>query len=238
MATRDGRNLPRWIDDRLAALNPQAEWNPDETRGLAKFRERPSGPTGHRRGWMWLAVAVSTILLMFVPVPHLRGFAQACGEFVLRGLSGAGSSHTYKPALERTFLSDVELRDLGGGAVRLSDYRGKVVLVTYWTTTCGQCESEMAWFSEFQRTYSGQDFAVVGVSVDQGGAAAVSRYIAGRPIDYRVVLGDREVARVHAATSIPTTFILDRTGRIAVRHVGYCSKREFESDIQTVLAER
>jgi peroxiredoxin len=213
MATRDGGNLARWIDDRLAALNPQAAWSPDETRGLAKFRERRSGPTRHRRGWMWLAVAVSTIALMFVPVPHLRGFAQACGEFVLRGLSGAGSSHTYRPALERTFLSDVELRDLGGGAVRLSDYRGKVVLVTYWTTTCGQCESEMAWFSEFQRTYR------------------------GRPIDYRVVVGDREVARLHAANSIPTTFILDRTGRIAVRHVGYCSKREFESDIRTVLAE-
>lgn len=185
---------------------------------------------------MWLAIAAGTIALMVIPAPTLRGFAHACGEFVLRGLPGSHSTDSYAQASGRRVLPDDAWRDLSGAPVRLSEYRGKVVLVTYWTTTCGQCASEMAWFGEFQRRYRGLGFEVVGVSVDKGGAASVEQFVTSRPIDYRVVLGGGNAGLT--AKSIPTTFILDREGRVAARHVGYCSKRELESDIEAVLAER
>jgi peroxiredoxin len=236
MATRDEIDLARWIDDRLAVLNPPEDLDPNEARGFRKFRERRAIDTGRRRGWMWLAVAAGMILLLAIPTPIVRGFAHACGQFVRRSLSEADATHA-TGAVQRTPLSDMELRDVSGRAFRLSEYRGNVVLLTYWSTTCGQCQSEMMWFNEFQRTFGDQRFTVVGVAVDQGGADAVNRFLVDRPINYRVVLGDRDMARLHAATSIPTTFILDRIGRVAVRHVGYCSKREFETDIRTVLAE-
>lgn len=184
---------------------------------------------------MWLTIAAGAIALMVIPAPTLRGFAHACGEFVRRGLPGSHSTDSYAQASGRRVLPDDEWRDVSGAPVRLSDYRGKVVLVTYWTTTCGQCASEMAWFGEFQRRYRQQGFEVVGVSVDPGGAASVEQFGATRPIEYRVVLGDRNAGL--AARSIPTTFILDRDGRVAARHVGYCSKGELESDIRAVLAE-
>jgi peroxiredoxin len=185
---------------------------------------------------MWLAIAAGAIALMVIPAPTLRGFAHACGEFVRRGLPGPHSTDSYARASGRSVLPDNEWRDVGGAPVRLSEYRGKVVLVTYWTTTCGQCASEMAWFSEFQQRYRGQGLAVVGVSVDQGGITALKQFVTSRPVDYQVVLGDRHDPGLDAR-SIPTTFIVDREGRIAARHVGYCSKRELESDIQAVLAE-
>jgi len=172
---------------------------------------------------------------MLVPAPTLRAFAHACGEFVQRGLPGSHSTDSYALAAGRRMLSDDQWRDLRGEIVRLSAYRGKVVLLTYWTTTCGQCASEMAWFNEFQRRYREQGFEVVGVSVDQGGVESVKPFVTSRPIDYQVVLGDRNAGL--NPRSIPTTFILDRDGRVAARHVGYCSKRELESDIQAVLTE-
>jgi peroxiredoxin len=133
-------------------------------------------------------------------------------------------------------LADLSLRDLNGRAVSLSEYRGKVLLVTFWSTACGQCESEMPWFSEFRQKYAERGFDVVGVAVDQREGSHIDHYVATRPINYRVVVGDAVVTRRETA-SIPTTLILDRSGRIAVRHVGYCSKREFDSDIEAVLAE-
>jgi len=236
MATPDDIEPARWIDERLAVLNPPDAWSPNEASGVTRLRERRAIGARRRRRWTWGTVAAGTVLLLVIPTPIVRGFAHACGEFVRRTISGAEATHATN-SVQRALLSDTELRDINGRVFSVSAYRGKVVLLTYWSPSCSQCQSEMDWFDEFQRTFGDQRFAVIGVAVDQGGSDAVSRFLADRPVDYRIVLGDRDVARRHSATSIPTTFILDRTGRIAVRHVGYCSKREFESDIRTVLAE-
>ena len=237
MATHDDVNARDWMDRRLAALNPPEEWDPDTAHGLARLRQQRRVGVSQRRRRTWVAVTIGAILLLVIPTPAVRGFAHACGKFVRRTLSGADATHA-TGAVPRTLLTDTELGDVNGRTFTLSEYQGKVVLLTYWSTTCRQCQSEMTWFEEFQRTFGDGRFAVVGIAVDPGGADAVNRFLVNRPINYRVVLGDPAVARRHAAASIPTTFILDTSGRVAVRHVGFCSKREFESDIRTVLAEQ
>jgi cytochrome c biogenesis protein CcmG/thiol:disulfide interchange protein DsbE len=236
MAAHNDDDLAGWVDAKLAAIAPRDDWSANETRGLAGFRSRRGEPRSRRRGWMWLAITAGAIALMLMPSPTLRAFAHACGEFVRRGLPGAHSTDMYARPHGRRLLRDGDWRNLNGEPVVLSTYRGRVVLVTYWTTTCGQCASEMAWFSEFQHRYGAQGFAVIGVSVDEGGVGSIKQFVGSRPIEYQVVLGNRHDADPDAS-SIPTTFILDRDGRVAARHVGYCSKRELESDIQTVLAE-
>ena len=237
MVKPDSDDTARWTDDRLAALDPPDGWIPNEDRGMVQLNAlRAKRPVLRRRG-MWLAVAAATAALVVIPSPHLRGFAQACGEFVLRAWPGSGSGHTYEADANRRALADLTLRDLDGQAVKISEYAGKVVLLTFWSTTCGQCESEIPWFNEFRQKYSDHGFDVVGIAVDQDESGRINRYMASRPINYRVVLGDGAETR-REVTSIPTTFIVDRSGRIAVKHVGYCSKREFESDIQALLAER
>jgi thiol-disulfide isomerase/thioredoxin len=112
-----------------------------------------------------------------------------------------------------------------------------VVLLTLWTTTCGQCETEMSWFTHFQDTYREQGFAVLGVAVERDGWTRVTPYLNQRPVNYQIAIGDRDRAKSAVGPSIPTTLILDRQGRIAVRHVGFCSRSEYQRDIQKVLAE-
>jgi peroxiredoxin len=181
------------------------------------------------------ALAAVTVVVMAIAIPGLRGFAQACGEFAMRTLPGTHSTQTYAQTQGRRPFADDDWRDLSGHPIALSAFRGKVVLVTYWTTTCQQCASEMAWFNDFQRRYQERGLEVIGVSVDSG-IAAVKQFVTERPIEYQLVHRDRANANPNVK-SIPTTFILDRDGRVAARHVGYCSKRELETDIRTVLAE-
>ena len=234
MAPRD-EDVARWVEDRLARLEP-SDSTGDERRGLAQLRQPSRQPSPRSRRWIGSALAIATILVMAIATPSLRGFAQACGEFVMRTLPGTHATQTYAQTQGRRPFADDDWRDLRGHPIALSAFRGKVVLVTYWTTTCQQCASEMAWFNDFQRRYQERGLEVIGVLVDDGGVAAVKEFVTERPIEYQVVHRDRTNADPNLK-SIPTTFILDRDGRVAARHVGYCSKRELETDIRTVLAE-
>jgi len=234
MAPRD-EDVARWVEDRLARLEP-VDATGDERRGLVQLRQRSRQPSPRSRRWIGSALAAVTVVVMAIAIPGLRGFAQACGEFVMRTLPGTHSTETYAQAQGRRPFADDEWRDLSGHPIALSAFRGKVVLVSYWTTTCQQCASEVAWFNDFRRHYQERGLEVIGVSVDGSGVAAVKQFVAERPIEYQVVHRDPANANPNLK-SIPTTFILDRDGRVAARHVGYCSKRELETDIRTVLSE-
>jgi peroxiredoxin len=183
-----------------------------------------------------MAGAATVAVLLLAPTPALRAFAHKCGEFIARSLPGAASRAEVRPSL-RPAMQDFTLTDQDGRLMKLSSLRGKVVLLTFWTTTCGQCQAEMPWFTEFQQAYRGRDLVVIGVSLDEGGWADVKPYVERRPISYRVVVANRDLAHPTVGSSIPTTLILDRDGRIAVRHVGFCSKAEYQRDIQKTLAE-
>jgi peroxiredoxin len=229
----DHTDLGKWVDDRLATLTTDVDWDPSVPRGLARLRSESDRP---RRRWtLWIVAAATASVLLFVPTPALRAFAHSCGEFVARNLPGA-AGRTARASL-RPVVPDLALTDQDGGPVTLSSLRGKVVLLTFWTTTCGQCQAEMPWFTEFQQADREQGLVVVGVSLDEGGWLSVRPYVEHQPIKYRVLVGDRDLARPTVGSSIPTTLILDKEGRVAVRHVGFCSKAEYQRDIQKILAE-
>jgi thiol-disulfide isomerase/thioredoxin len=235
MARNDDPDVERWVDERLDTLAPDADWDPDVSRGLYRLRSATNRP--HPRRWLRVAAAAAAAVLLIAPTPALRAFAHKCGEFIARTLPGATPSPAGARASLRPSVPDFTFSDGSGRPVALSAFRGKVVLLTFWTTTCGQCQAEIPWFAEFQRTYRSRELIVLGVSLDEGGWASVKPYLERRPIDYRVVVGDRDLARPTVGSSIPTTLMLDRVGRIAIRHVGYCSKAEYEADIQRLLAE-
>jgi thiol-disulfide isomerase/thioredoxin len=232
MATRDF-DTERWVDERLSALAPPDDWAPDQARGVAALRNRAPRRS---RGWKWMAVATATaaIVLVLAPVPTVKGFAHACGEFVRRSLSGGSATHASAGG-ERLPFDAMAMTDLEGRPLSLSDYRGKVVLVTYWTPSCTQCLAEMLWFEEFEQRYRQRDFAVIAITGDASDPAAVARAFEGKPLGARLRFGSTKSALPNA---MPTTVLLDRSGRVAVRHTGYCSKREFETDIQALLDER
>ena len=91
---------------------------------------------------------------------------------------------------------------------------------------------------KFQRTFEPQGFAVIGVSLDELGWAAVRPFLARQPVNYPVVIGDNGVLNaLGGLETLPTTLILDRSGRVAVTHVGLVSKDSYERDIAAALNE-
>ena len=131
---------------------------------------------------------------------------------------------------------DFALKDSNGATVHLSDYRGKVVLLNFWATWCGPCKLEIPWFMQFEQELKDRGFAVLGVSLDDDGWEAVKPYIEQRKINYRIMLGNDTVADQYGGVdALPTTFLIDRSGRIAAKHQGLVSKNEYHDEILHLL---
>ena len=129
------------------------------------------------------------------------------------------------------------LKDANGNMVRSSDFKGKVVILDFWATWCGPCRAEIPTFIDLQRQYGPQGLVVVGVSVDgQDGAGVVKPVAQELGMNYPVVLADEATqAAFGGIDAIPTTFIIDREGRIVKEHVGLTDKDEFENEIKPLL---
>ena len=141
-----------------------------------------------------------------------------------------------KPEGQRKAAPDFALTDSTGQNVKLSDYRGKVVVLNFWATWCGPCKIEIPWFMDFQQTYKDRDFAVLGVSLDDDGWSSVKPYLDEHKINYRIMVGNDEMSKQYGGLeSLPTTFVIDREGRIAAVHIGLISKSEYKAEILSLL---
>jgi peroxiredoxin len=212
------------VADRLEQLTPPTDWTPSVARNRVRLRERV-GAGRRRRLGLTTAAAVAAVVLAAANVSVVRAVAQRCGEWL-----GIVSS-------SRPRLPELSFTDAQGRSVAVSAFRGKVVLLTFWTTTCEQCQTEMSWFADFQQIYRDRNLVVLGVSLEQDGWSRVSPFLERRPVNYDIVMARREVTQPIIGASIPTTLIVDRRGRIAVRHIGYCSKGEYQRDLEKLLAE-
>jgi len=142
-----------------------------------------------------------------------------------------------KVATNRKAAPEFSLKDADGQTVHLSDYRGKVVLLDFWATWCGPCKIEIPWFMEFENQFKNQGFAVLGVSMDEDGWAAIKPYVRDRKMNYRVLLGDDKVGTSYGGLdALPTTLLIDRDGNIASVHEGVSmGKEEFKNAIVQLL---
>jgi peroxiredoxin len=170
-------------------------------------------------------------------ISHTRWIAL----FVLSALAG-GCSSAPKPAQtavehpDRKIAANFSLADASGAQVKLADYKGKVVLLNFWATWCGPCKVEIPWFMEFNKTYKDKGLAVLGVSMDDDGWKSVKPYLAEKKMDYTVVVGNDQVAQSFGGIdSLPTTFLIDRDGRIAFAHMGLAGKDTYEKEIRGLL---
>ena len=128
------------------------------------------------------------------------------------------------------------LKDASGKVVHISDYKGKVVLLDFWATWCGPCNIEIPWFTEFQKKYRAQGFEVVGISMDDDGWKAIKPFVTQKNINYQILLGDDKTGDQYGGVeALPTTFVIDRNGRIASVHVGLSGKKDFENAIEQLL---
>jgi len=160
----------------------------------------------------------------------------ALSSALLLFLAGCSHPRELKSEAQRRAAPNFTLKDADGNPVNLTDYRGKVVLVNFWATWCGPCEVEIPWFVEFEQKYRDQGFAVLGLSMDDDGWKAVRPYIASHKINYRVMIASEVVSQQFGdIDSLPTSFVLDRQGRIATNHVGLVDKRDYQNEILKLL---
>ena len=149
----------------------------------------------------------------------------------------SGQGHA---SASRKAAPEFTLTDASGVKVKLSDYKGKVVLLNFWATWCGPCALEIPWFIDFQQQYKSQGFEVLGVSMDDDGWKVVKPYVAEHKLNYRVLLGDDSIAQMYGGLdALPTTYIVDRDGKVAFPvHVGLINKSEYVQELQSLLAEK
>jgi len=142
----------------------------------------------------------------------------------------AESSIRNKPAAE------FNLPDLEGKAVRLRDFRGKVVLLNFWGTTCAPCIQEIPWLIEFQKKYEEKGLQVVAVSMYGEGPDELKPYVAERGMEpLKVLIGNDQIKGVFGARAFPTTFLIDRKGNYHSRHQGLINRKKVEAAIAALL---
>lgn len=114
-----------------------------------------------------------------------------------------------------------ELESLDGRILRLADYRGQVVLLNFWSTTCPPCREELPEIERLHRAYAGQGLAVVAVSAI-GSAATVREYVRQHGLSFAVALDvGPAVSRRYRVSAIPHTVLIDRAGLVRHKQVGY-----------------
>jgi peroxiredoxin len=137
----------------------------------------------------------------------------------------------------RKTAPDFSLSDSKNAAVKLSDYKGKVVLLDFWATWCGGCKVEIPWYMEFQNKYKNEGLSVLGVSMDDDGWKSVKPFLDEKKVNYPVVIGDWDLAARFGISSLPATLLIDRSGKIADLHIGMVGKDAFEKEIRMLLKE-
>jgi cytochrome c biogenesis protein CcmG/thiol:disulfide interchange protein DsbE len=145
-------------------------------------------------------------------------------------------AESVKPDKDRKEAPDFALKDADGKVVKLSDYRGKVVVLDFWATWCGPCKIEIPWFMEMQRKNKDKGFEVLGVAMDDEGWEAVKPFATKMGMNYRLVIGNDQTAQMYGGVdALPTTFLIDRGGKIAAVHVGLTSRKDIEDGVQQLL---
>jgi cytochrome c biogenesis protein CcmG, thiol:disulfide interchange protein DsbE len=131
---------------------------------------------------------------------------------------------------------DFVVETLDGDTVRLAELRGQVVLVNFWATWCPPCRIEMPGFQRVWEDYGDRGFVIVGLSVDQGVRSDVVRWVERRGLTFPIAFAPGAVVRSYGgATTLPTSILIDREGRIAHRVQGYYAEPALRAAVRRLL---
>lgn len=154
-----------------------------------------------RTGWHWVA---------------------ACALLLCAGAWGEESPQTLVPVPNRPAAPDFSLPDVDGEEHRLSDYRGKAVAINFWATWCPPCLREMPSMQRLWEKLKGKNFAILAIDVGEDDETVFGFTVAlDTPLEFPLLL-DQEgtIVEKWPVLGLPTTFIVDKQGRIAYRAVG------------------
>ena len=146
------------------------------------------------------------------------------------------------PALATTASSpapDFSLQARGGQTIKLSQYKGQVVMINFWATWCGPCRQEMPLLESIYKKYNKLGFTLIGVNVEPDSKAAEG-FLKQTPVSFPVIYDkDSAVSKAYDVSGMPSTVIIDRKGNIRVLHRGYKpgDENEYLNSIRMLVRE-
>jgi len=142
------------------------------------------------------------------------------------------------PNMKGLTAPDFTLESLEGKTVRLSDFRGKGVLLNFWATWCQPCKIEMPWFAELQKQYGPQGLQIVGVAMDDASPKEIGEFAHDLGVNYPILVGKESVGDAYGGVQfLPATFYIGRDGKVIDKVFGLKGRGEIEENIKKALAE-
>jgi peroxiredoxin len=132
---------------------------------------------------------------------------------------------------------DFALPSLDGKTIRLSDFKGRAVLLNFWATWCQPCKVEMPWFDEFQKKYASDGLQVIGITTqDDSSRASIANFANEVGVHYTILLGNGSTSVAYGGIPLlPSTIYVNRDGLVVTRAYGLRSRSEIEDDIKLAL---
>jgi thiol-disulfide isomerase/thioredoxin len=132
---------------------------------------------------------------------------------------------------------DFSLQSLDGKTVRLSDFRGKPVVLNFWATWCGPCKIEMPWFVDLQKQYGPAGVQFLGVAMDDASPKDIAEFAESMKVNYPILIGKESVGDDYGGVQfLPETFYIDRNGKVVDKAFGLKGRGEIEDAVKKLLS--
>jgi thiol-disulfide isomerase/thioredoxin len=178
-----------------------------------------------------LMIVAGAAALAFVAVRYARHAPPAEASAVV---GEPGSPIALRFYREPIPVSDFTVRDLDGRAISSASLRGKVTLINFWATWCGPCRAEIPDLVALQQKYK-DTLQIIGISQDEAPGDVVRRFAAEHKVNYPIVMMTPELEKLFPGiVALPTSFVLDRDGRIVQKHVGMLTSSTTEAEARAL----
>jgi len=168
-----------------------------------------------------------------------RSFGLAIAIIMIMAIISLSCTKDKKQAIQGGSAPDFSLSDLSGKEYRLSDLRGKVVLLEFWATWCPPCRESIPAMNELYKKYNEKGLLLLGISVDKGQNIAedLLSFVREYSISYPVLLDTKNINNIYGIYSIPTTVLIDKEGKIVLKNIGFSPEIEgrLSAEIERLL---
>jgi cytochrome c biogenesis protein CcmG, thiol:disulfide interchange protein DsbE len=146
-------------------------------------------------------------------------------------MGGGNKSPKITPAGSEMAV-DFTAKNLDAKDVKLSDFKGKVVLVNFWAVWCGPCQEEIPELVQLYNAYRDKGFVIVGVS-DPSDLKEIKSFVNEHKMNYPVVIDNGDISDEYNVSGFPTSFLIDRNGKIVKKYPGY--SRGLRQNLETLI---